>query len=376
MIKRYRVLINGLTAKKGGGPTHLKAWLKEPLPKELEVYLLAPPELQIVNSNIKRIPTSTKLNHPLKRMLWEYLVLPYYIWKFKIDLVFNITTNLSFLPFQQKVKQIIMFRNMAPLEPRLAQMGPLKTRLRLKFLKNLYRRNMRSSKKVIFLSEFAKQQASKVASMDFDQHPIIPHGISSIFFDSSPNVLDWLPSKPYWIYVSSFDFYKNHLEVIDAYYLLKQERIDLPPLLFVGPPNNLYYQKVLHKIHAYGLENEIIVKHEVPHEDLPTAYKNASLILFCSTCENCPNILLEAMASGQPILCSELAPMTEFGQSSVYYCDPFNPLDIASQLKNFLNPSNKSSPLSVSSQELAQQYSWQKTASKTWQVVLQELERS
>ena len=51
--------------------------------------------------------------------------------------------------------------------------------------------------------------------------------------------------------------------------------------------------------------------------------------------KNCPNILLEAMASGKAILCSNFNPMPEFGGKAVEYFDPSNIHDIAEKIKSF-----------------------------------------
>ena len=69
---------------------------------------------------------------------------------------------------------------------------------------------------------------------------------------------------------------------------------------------------------------------------MPFAYANSKFVLFASRSENCPNILLEAMACGCAILCSNKNPMPEFAEDSVLYFDPEDHIDLAKAIQRFL----------------------------------------
>ena len=72
--------------------------------------------------------------------------------------------------------------------------------------------------------------------------------------------------------------------------------------------------------------------------EIHNLYHKSDLGIFASTCENMPNILIEMMASGLPIVCSNFGPMPEILGEGVY----FNPLkinEIASSIEYmFMNP--------------------------------------
>ena len=84
-------------------------------------------------------------------------------------------------------------------------------------------------------------------------------------------------------------------------------------LLLAGHASPHYFKKVKQTIEEYGLMDDVIYLGSINHEDLPDYYKGAKINIFASTCENCPNILLEAMSSGRPVFCSTHMPMPEFG---------------------------------------------------------------
>ena len=49
----------------------------------------------------------------------------------------------------------------------------------------------------------------------------------------------------------------------------------------------------------------------VNHDLLPGLLSNSHICIFASSCENMPNSLVEGMASGLPIACSDRGPMPE-----------------------------------------------------------------
>lgn len=56
----------------------------------------------------------------------------------------------------------------------------------------------------------------------------------------------------------------------------------------------------------------------MPFTELHRVYGQADAFVFASSCENLPIILLEAMASGLPIACSNRGPMPEGSRASGY----------------------------------------------------------
>jgi glycosyltransferase involved in cell wall biosynthesis len=79
-----------------------------------------------------------------------------------------------------------------------------------------------------------------------------------------------------------------------------------------------------------------------------------------------PNILLEGMASGLPIACSDRGPMPEvLGDAGVYF-DPEDPNDIARALRELIDSRELRSKLAKASFERAQGYSWLRCADQTF----------
>ena len=70
---------------------------------------------------------------------------------------------------------------------------------------------------------------------------------------------------------------------------------------------------------------------------MPALYRAATSLVFPSTKEGFGLVVLEAMASGVPVVTSRIAPFTEYlGDDDVLWCDPFDTASIAAAMARSL----------------------------------------
>jgi glycosyltransferase involved in cell wall biosynthesis len=130
------------------------------------------------------------------------------------------------------------------------------------------------------------------------------------------------------------------------------------------PPAQNRLTKVMNK---FDVNNEWVKYHgSIPYLELHNIYKDAQLGVFASSCENMPNILLETMASGLPIVCSDKGPMPEvLGDAGVYF-DPEQPTEIYQALRILIDDPQLRSEKANASFLRAQKYSWDVCAFETF----------
>jgi glycosyltransferase involved in cell wall biosynthesis len=104
-------------------------------------------------------------------------------------------------------------------------------------------------------------------------------------------------------------------------------------------------------------------------EKINNYYKSANAFIFASTCENLPNILIEAMASGIPIACSNRQPMTDVLGEYGFYFDSLNPEDIANTIINMIHDKELRTKNSIGAFHLIKDFTWYNCSHQTFSFI-------
>ncbi len=374
---RVRIFINAISARRGGGQTYLINLLKF-IPSEfhnMDIFMLAPKSL-VLNSdypNIKRVNVEWPVENPFVRAFWERFFLPSLLRKLNINILFcpgGVVGTIA----PKGCKTVTMFRNMIPFDPKQRRRYPLGyMRVRNWILEKVMLRSMLQADLVIFISEFAKDVIEKFAQRPLKKAVVIPHGINPHFRNEEGNPLpkpDWLPEDGYFLYVSIFDVYKAQIEVVQSYALLKKKRNTKEKLVLAGPENEEYGNKLRAEIDRLGLKDDVMLVGAIPYNQLPAIYHYAKINIFASECENCPNILLEALSAGRPLFSSNYPPMPEFGGDAAVYFDPGKPEQLAEKIFSIIDNSSMMDELATKAKMRSMHYQWSVAARKTWEVIM------
>jgi glycosyltransferase involved in cell wall biosynthesis len=366
-----RIAINAFSARLGGGQTYLRNLLAYiPERDDLELLIYAPDSLSLPeHARLKRCTTRWPTINPVARAFWEKFILPGVLRKESVDVLFCPGGSINTKP-PKGCKTVTMFRNMIPFDQRARKSLPLGLqRIRNWLLERIFLKSMAVADLTIFISNHARSVIE--ARIRLKKAVTIPHGINEAFRVqgrelAKPRIAN---SGPYLFYVSRFDVYKHHYEVVSAYAKLPEFLRQKYRLLLAGECDMPEARRVGTLIAHLGLQDRVQLLGPVPYGDLPDLYKHAQAVLFASSCENCPNILLEAMAAGRPVLSSNVMPMPEFGGDAVAYFSPFNPDNIKSAVMKVLEDQQYASKLAAASLKQSQQYDWSVTAGATWQCI-------
>lgn len=372
---KLRILINAFSARQGGGQTYLINLLQHrPAGSDIEIFLLAPPSLKLPDGiqGVSRLQTDFPVENPFLRALWEKFWLPVLLRRLKVDVFFCPGGTVG-AQAPRSCKTVTMFRNMLPFDLKQRKKYPLGyDRLRNWLLNKSLLRSMLNADLVIFISEYAQSVIEKIAHGPLKKSVVIYHGINPSFRVQPGEKLprpEWLPTTGYFLYVSTLDVYKAQIEVVQAYAILKNKRQTAEKLLLVGFENAWYGKKVREEIIRLGLENDVTVVGSIPYDQLPAVYQRAAINIYASETENCPNILLEALAAGRPIVSSNRQPMPEFGGDAVVYFDPSSPLELAEAIISVFDDPVRREQLSLNAYERSQLYDWQRSAQLTWNAI-------
>jgi len=367
-----KIVVNAFSARLGGGQTYLRNLLAHlPDCEGLEVLVYAPTSLELpCHPRLRRGHTRWPTENPLTRAVWERLILPVVLRRERADALFCpggvVTTKAP-----KGCRVVTMFRNMIPFDQRVRDSIPWgRQRVRNWLLQRVMLSSMASADLTIFISEYARGIIERLRRI---KNPVtIPHGISHVFRTHGQEVARpaFLPRREYLLYVSRFDVYKHHYEVVSAYAKLPELLRSRFVLLLAGETDLPEATRVKDLIDRLGVGSQVMVMGAIPYRDLPAVYHHAHLTLFASSCENCPNILLEALGAGRPVLSSSVMPMPEFGGDGVVYFSPFDPEDIAARLLEVLSDPGLARRMAVAAAERSEKFDWAASARQTWGQIL------
>ena len=278
----------------------------------------------------------------------------------------------SFQPY------VAMSQNMLPFEWKEARRyGVSWMTLRLMLLTRLQTRTFRRASALVFLTDYARTEISRVADGLPSAYAVVPHGIDKPFFMPPREQRDmsgYSPRNPFRVlYVSIVDVYKHQWHVAEAAATLRKAGIPIQ-LDLVGPayaPAGKRLNAVLQRVDPAS--EFIRVLGPLPYHELPTRYQQADAFVFASSCENLPNILLEAMAAGLPIACSNRGPMPEVLCDCGQYFDPESPSEIAEALRTLVESPSLRAEQAAAAFKRAQQYSWKRCADQTLSLLAQQV---
>jgi glycosyltransferase involved in cell wall biosynthesis len=367
-----RIGIDASNLKRGGGLTHLSALLAhaDPLDAGLDRVIVWGSRATL--ERLAPRPWLTKADcaelegSAAAQVLWRRRVLPT-LARAECDLLFapgGLCTD-RFHPV------VTMSRNMLPFQLREAlRYGPSAMLARLALLRRLQQRSFRTADGVIFLSQFAQDTVLRTTGPLPGRTTVIPHGVAEPFFHAprpQRSLSDYSADRPMRIlYVSIVDVYKHQWHVAEAVARLRREGVPIA-IEFVGdsyPKAERRLRPVLQRLDPQRAF--LTVKGAADHVALPQSYHTADLFVFASSCENLPNILLEAMAAGLPIASSSGGPMPEIlGEGGVYF-DPLKPESIAKALRRLADDADLRGRLAADAYARAGQFSWEQCARSTF----------
>jgi glycosyltransferase involved in cell wall biosynthesis len=265
---------------------------------------------------------------------------------------------------------VTMMRNLLPFDrPERRRVGWSKNRLRLKVLAALQARTFRRAAGVIFLSEYSRRKAEAATGKLKGATAVIPHGIGNQFFQAPrPQRARRAVSSadPFrLLYVSAIDVYKHQWHVAEAVARLRQAgwpvRLDL-----VGPMQRLARDQMEGAMRRLDPGGEFIfTPGAMPYDQMSGIYRSADVFLYASSCETFGNILLEAMAAGLPIACSNRSAMPEVLGTAGLYFDPENPTEIEVTLLQLLESPALREDFAEKAYRRAAEFSWEKCAAAT-----------
>ncbi len=237
-------------------------------------------------------------------------------------------------------------------------------------------RLVRDAAAIVVPSTATKEDVVRFFGTDADKVHVVPHGIDPAFSptftarDHGVRSRHKLP-KRFVLFVGTLEPRKNIVALIDAVAAYRRETGDDLHLVLAGgwgwksgairnrlrtfDPSNLRTSWT----HVLGY---------VPSSDRPALYRAATAFAWPSVYEGFGLPVLEAMASGTPVITSHTSSLPELTAGAAILVNPFRTEEITMALRELMSSEALRDRLRQKGLDRAREFSWEKAAQRTREV--------
>jgi glycosyltransferase-like protein len=200
----------------------------------------------------------------------------------------------------------------------------------------------------------------------------IGNGVDTLRFSGASRTIDQEVRAKYGINgnillaVGGIEERKNTIRILEAFQQVLTIHRDAQ-LVIAGGASLLDHSSYRRQFQALLAANGVLDRAvrclgPIPDAEMPSLYRLADALVFPSVKEGFGLVVLEAMASGTPVVTSRIAPFTEYlHEHDVVWCDPHNVGSIANAMAMVLTEPLRSR-LAQRGTLIARQYDWSNTA--------------
>jgi glycosyltransferase involved in cell wall biosynthesis len=172
-----------------------------------------------------------------------------------------------------------------------------------------------------------------------------------------------LESESYLLYVGAIQPRKNLVVLLEAFGRVKKKFPEMK-LVLAGEKAWLW-QETVREIEGHPFRRDIVLTGKVAFQDLSALYQGARAFVFPSLYEGFGIPILEAFASGVPVICAKNSSLTEVGGDAALYFDALDVGELASHIEAVWNDASLGRALVRKGREQMQKFSWDKCAQET-----------
>jgi glycosyltransferase involved in cell wall biosynthesis len=179
---------------------------------------------------------------------------------------------------------------------------------------------------------------------------------------------------PFVLYAGNVKPHKNLERLIDAFQVVRKRGVDNLKLVLIGDDISKY-AALRRAVHRHQLHQQVRFLGFVPEETLAVMYRLASVFVFPSLYEGFGLPPLEAMASGTPVVTSNLSSLPEVAGDAAMLVDPYDPDAIAGGIYRVLTDDALRSSMRARGIERARQFSWEQSVRRVHDIYQKVLDR-
>jgi glycosyltransferase involved in cell wall biosynthesis len=198
----------------------------------------------------------------------------------------------------------------------------------------------KSATQVMVSSEDAAKDCAQFFSLEDKKISVVPFAVQldeSVLSIDPTKIMDvYKIPKQYFYFPGQLWKHKNHLKLLDALSLLKEEGVEVVVVATGNPKDGRdpsHPSRVLKYIEMKGLQANFIFLGMIPYQEIMPLMRGAAAVINPSLFEGWSTIVEEAKALGVPMLLSNLNVHKEQAPDRCLFFDPRLPTEIAKIIK-------------------------------------------
>jgi len=234
----------------------------------------------------------------------------------------------------------------------------------------LLRRGLASARVVLCVSEHTRRTVAERFGLPETRLAVAHHGVDARFRPQEPEaaracVAEGLGvESPYLLHVGKYEERKNLPRLIAAFARFREKTGDDTRLVLAGKPSWVA-KSVTRAIARHGVGEFVVELGHVPEETLPALYSGARAFVFPSLWEGFGMPVLEAMASGTPVLTSDRTSLPEVAGDAAVLVDPESHDALVDALVRICSDDDLRGRLRARGLERAATFTWEGCARQT-----------
>jgi glycosyltransferase involved in cell wall biosynthesis len=235
---------------------------------------------------------------------------------------------------------------------------------------------------VIAISQATKNDLVRHYNILPEKIRVIYHGYDKNFFRPTYDTEKFLAARmryqigagPYLLYVGTIQPRKNLARLIEAFaHLVNDSAFAYPEReklqLVLGGQRGWLSEPIVELVEKLKLGNRVIFTGYIADEDLPVLLSGATAFVLPSLYEGFGMGVLEAMACGCPVVCSNAASLPEVAGEAALLHHPLDQAALEAQLRRLLTNPDLQKELRRKGFEQVEKFSWEKCAAETLEVL-------
>lgn len=231
-----------------------------------------------------------------------------------------------------------------------------------RFLSAVVPRQINRAAAIVAVSKTTKNDLESRYGIQQGRVVVIPNAADERFFSAPPLSAEArrrlaLPDQ-FLLVVGTIEPRKNHLNLFAAIERLPQHACQ--PLVVAGRIGWDAHE-IIAKAEALQRAGRVILLDHVDDNVLPSLYASASAVVYPSWYEGFGLPVLEALASGTPVIASDIPAHREVAHNLATFVDPGDVDDLADVIRNALESRDEQPGLSEQRRARARSYSWERS---------------